>query len=150
VVALLASPILVLKARRALIGGAARSIERIYAEAEREAVAVSPSTPRVTLKYHTYSGLLIHSVHTEHFLELPYPVAERTLDALLFQNLTYGFFAEGVLVIPVLGYINYLTQRRSIRRQAESPGGARVDRPRPGESGLEKWGGAAMVLMFVC
>ncbi len=148
-VALVAAPSLFIQARRASIRRAAESIERIHAAARREALAHGPSTPRVTIKYHTYSGFLLHAVETEHYLELPYPVALSTLEALLRHNLTHGLLAEGVLLVPVLGFISYLGQKRSIRRQLEGRSRAPVARPRPGESAFQKWGGAAMILFCV-
>src|SRR5262245_58656297 len=110
--ALVATPFLFIRVRRACLRRAATSIDRIYADARRDAREPGPS---VAFKYHTYAGFLIHAVETEHHFELPYPVAAKTLRALLRHNLTHGFFAEGVLLVPVLAFFSYLGQWRSIR-----------------------------------
>jgi hypothetical protein len=73
----------------------------------------------VEFTYHTYSGLLLYVTQSEHRFRLPYPLAQSTLSALLKHTMKYGFFAYGALLIPVLAYLNYLAQGRSLRRQAD-------------------------------
>lgn len=143
--AVVAVPLLFVKGRRALIRLGEMNLAAIEARARRHASVAGLSSSRVTIKYHTYTGLLVHAHQIEHVLELPRPVAETTLKALLRHNLTWGSCAEGVLIVPVLAYVSYLGQKRSIRRQAA---GERTAAPRPGPSALERWGGLLMIVLL--
>lgn len=125
-VALVAIPVLFLWGKRAFDRAAAESLTSIYARAERQARALGSSSPTVSFRYHTYSGLLLYVTQSEHQFTLPARVAGDTLEALFKHTLKYGFFAYGVLLIPALAYVNYLAQRRSLARQASLP----VDRAR--------------------
>jgi hypothetical protein len=124
--ALVLVPVFFLWGKRAFDRAAAESLRRIYATAEAQARAFGPSTPQVEFTYHTYSGLLLYVTQSEHRFRLPYPLAQNTLSALLKHTMKYGFFAYGALLIPVLAYLNYLAQGRSLRKQAERPSGARL------------------------
>lgn len=117
--ALVLVPLFFLWGKRAFDRAAAESLRQIYAAAEAHARAFGPSTPQVEFTYHTYSGLLLYVTQSEHHFRLPYPLAQSTLSALLKHTMKYGFFAYGALLIPVLAYLNYLAQGRSLRRQAD-------------------------------
>jgi len=128
-VALVAVPIVLLWGKRAYDRASAASLSSIYARAQRQARAFGPSTPTVSIAYHTYSGILVYVEQAEHQFTLPARVAEDTLSALLKHTLKYGFFAYGALFIPVLAYCNYLGQRRSIAKQ-EAASGSRLGQAR--------------------
>lgn len=118
--AFVAVPVFLIWGKRAFDRGAEASLEAIYKSAERQARAYGPSTPTVSFTYHTYSGLLLYVRQSEHRFTLPPRVAESTLHELFMHTIKYGFFAYGALLIPVLAYLNYLAQRRSISKQATS------------------------------
>jgi hypothetical protein len=144
--AVVAVPLLFVKGRRALIRLGELNLAAIEARARRHASVAGLSSSRVTIKYHTYTGLLVHAHQIEHVLELPRPVAEATLKALLRHNLTWGSCAEGVLIVPVLACLSYLGQKRSIRRQAA---GERAAAPRAGPSRLQIWGEVLIVVVLI-
>ncbi len=124
--ALVLVPVFFLWGKRAFDRAAEESLRRIYATAEAQGRAFGPSTPLVEFTYHTYSGLLLYVAQSEHRFRLPYPLAQSTLSALLMHTIKYGFFAYGALLIPVLAYLNYLAQGRSLRKQAERSTGAQA------------------------
>jgi hypothetical protein len=113
-------PVFFIWGKRAFDAGAAASLGTIYRSADRQARAYGADTPRVSFTYHTYSGLLFYVRQSEHRFTLPPRVAESTLRDLLMHTVKYGFFAYGALLIPVLAYLNYLAQQRSISKQAAS------------------------------
>jgi hypothetical protein len=113
-------PVFVVWGKRAFDRSAMAALESIYRSAERQARAFGPSTPVVSFTYHTYSGLLLYVTQSEHNLALPARVAERALHDLLMHTVKYGFFAYGAALIPLLAYVNYLAQLRSIRQQEAS------------------------------
>jgi hypothetical protein len=126
--ALVAVPVFFIWGKRAFDRAAAASLQQIHSAAERQTRAFGASSPQVEFTYHTYSGILFYVDQSEHRLSLPLPVAESTLSALLKHTMKYGFFAYGALLIPALAYLNYLAQRRNIRKQTERsmrPGPAR-------------------------
>jgi hypothetical protein len=142
---LVAVPILFIWAKRAFDRAVERSLEEIYADAERQTQAFGPSAPRVTFTYHTYSGILFYVNEVEHEFHLPPPVAEATLTSLFRHTARYGFFAYGALLIPVLAYYHYRRELRSIQSQADSTATPVISRPRkkPARRGsIERWGGA--------
>lgn len=129
--ALVALPVFMIWGKRAFDRAAEASLDHIYATAQRSTARPVGGEPHVHFTYHTYSGILLYVNQSEHQFELPYPVAQRTLDALFHHTLKYGFFAYGALLIPGLAYLNYLGQKRSIRKQYEghyAPGGVRGSR----------------------
>jgi hypothetical protein len=124
--AIIAIPFVLIWGKRAYDRNAVAALEAIYRSAERQARTFGASTPVVSFTYHTYSGVLIYVNQSEHRFTLPAVVAEKTLHELLMYTLKYGFFAYGVVLIPVLAYANYLAQKRSIAKQAAShPGRGR-------------------------
>jgi hypothetical protein len=111
-------PVFFIWGKRAFDASAAASLDSIYRSAERQARAFGASTPRVSFAYHACSGLLFYVRQGEHRFALPGRVAESTLHDLLMHTVKYGFFAYGGLLIPVLAYLDYLTQRRNIGKRA--------------------------------
>jgi hypothetical protein len=71
----------------------------------------------VALVYHTYRGLLIWGVQTEHRIYAPPTDAEDLLERLMRFNLTWGLLSFGTVAIPFLAIGNYMAQRRSLARQ---------------------------------
>jgi hypothetical protein len=118
--ALVAVPVFFIWGKRAFDLGAEASLETIYKSAERQGRAFGSSTPTASFTYHTYSGLLFYVRQSEHRFSLPPRVAQSTLHELFMHTIKFGFFAYGALLIPVLAYLNYLAQRRSISKQAAS------------------------------
>lgn len=116
-VALVAVPVFFLWGKRAFDRRAVESPRGIYADADRKGRAFGTAVPLVSFTYHTYSGILLYVTQTEHRFQLPFPVAEETLDALLKHTFKFGFFAYGALLIPILAYLNYLGQKRGIAKQ---------------------------------
>ncbi len=76
-----------------------------------------PAPGLVAVVFHTYYGVLAFVSQTEHrFWATPDDAREALLRLHRF-NLSWGIFAYGALLIPPLSYVNYLAQKRSIRRQ---------------------------------
>ena len=71
----------------------------------------------VQFVFHTYHGLLVIVEQTEHSVSAPPEEALKLLWRLHRFNLTWGLFAYGALLIPILSYFNYLAQKRSIAKQ---------------------------------
>ncbi len=76
-----------------------------------------PAPGLVEVVFHTYYGFLIFVVQYEHRFWTRPDEARQALLGLHRFNLTWGMFAYGALVIPLLSFGNYLAQLRSIRRQ---------------------------------
>jgi len=72
----------------------------------------------VAVVFHTYNGLLAWVTQREHRFWAPPEDARRLLGRLHHFNLTWGFFAYGAALIPLLSWGNYWTQKRSITKQA--------------------------------
>ena len=71
----------------------------------------------VAVLFHTYYGFIVFVIQTEHQFWAPPDDAREALWRLHRFNLSWGMFAYGVLVIPFFSFGNYLSQKRSIRRQ---------------------------------
>jgi hypothetical protein len=80
----------------------------------------------VKVVFHTYAGILVFVVQRKHHFWASPDDARLTLWRLHKFNLTWGMFAYGALLIPLVSYLNYLAQKRSIKRQiaAMSGGGS--------------------------
>lgn len=72
----------------------------------------------VSLTYHTYRGLLLWCVQSEHRVNCSASDAEKLLGRLLKFNLTWGMLSYGLAFVPFLAIGNYYAQRDSIRKQA--------------------------------
>lgn len=95
---------------------ARRPLERCFKGIELHS---TPGLGDVSFVYHTYRGLLLWLTQTEHRVIAPRDDAE-LLKRLLQFNLTWGMLSYGLIFIPFVSYCNYLAQRRSIQKQAES------------------------------
>jgi hypothetical protein len=71
----------------------------------------------VRLVFHTYHGVLLWVVQTKHRFRLPPDQARELLWRLHCFNLKWGLLAYLGFVVPLLSYLNYLAQKRSITRQ---------------------------------
>jgi hypothetical protein len=105
---------LILKGYRWLHGLAQASQRRAFAGLK---IHGGPAPGLVGVVFHTYYGFIIFVVQTEHRFWAPPDDAREALRRLHRFNLSWGMFAYGVLVIPLLSFGNYLSQLRSIRRQ---------------------------------
>ena len=85
-----------------------------------EGVSVSdePAPGLVNVVFHVYSGLVVFVTQNEHRFWAAPDDARLVLSRLHRFNLTWGFFAYGALIIPLLSIGNYWAQRRSIAQQA--------------------------------
>jgi hypothetical protein len=89
--------------------------QRIYGDLK---LYTSPTWGTVPVVFHTYYGFLIYVIQSEHRFWASPEDARVALWRLHRFNLTWGMFAYGALVIPLLSYGNYLAQKRSIDREA--------------------------------
>jgi hypothetical protein len=71
----------------------------------------------VFVRFHTYYGFIAFVQTTEHRFWATPDDARQALRRLHHFNLVWGFFARGAILIPLVSYANFLTQRRSIRKQ---------------------------------
>jgi hypothetical protein len=105
---------LILKGYRWLRGVAQASQRRAFDGLKFHA---GPAPGLVGVVLHTCYGFIVFVIQTEHRFWAPPDNARAALRRLHRFNLTWGIFAYGVLVIPLLSFSNYLLQLRSIRRQ---------------------------------
>lgn len=94
---------------------AERALWRCYEGTAISTERLSPLDVRIV--FHTYHGLLVGFEQVEHMGFLPPEDALELLRRLNRFNLTWGLLCRGSLLIAVLSPINYLIQRRSVRRQ---------------------------------
>jgi hypothetical protein len=87
----------------------------------RNQPAHAPGT--VEVEFHTYSGILVFVVQRKHHFWASPDDARMTLWRLHKFNLTWGMFAYGALLIPLVSYFNYVAQKRSIDRQIAAMSG---------------------------
>ncbi len=76
-----------------------------------------PAPGLVAVVFHTYYGFLAFVTTTEYRFWATPDDARRALLRLHRFNLTWGMFAYGAILIPLVSFVNYLLQLRSIRRQ---------------------------------
>jgi hypothetical protein len=112
--------ILCVRASRSPHPGEQRAYDSLRVHAAHE-----PGT--VSVVFHTYSGILVFVVQRKHHFWASPDDARMALWRLHKFNLTWGMFAYGALLIPLVSFLNYLAQKRSIERQtaAMSGGGTR-------------------------
>jgi len=84
-----------------------------------------PQDGDVFVCFQTYHGLLAWFTQTTHHVSLPADDAKILLRRLARFNLCWGSLTWGMLLIPLLSWINFRQQRWSIREQ-ESSGGYTV------------------------
>jgi hypothetical protein len=81
-----------------------------------------PEPGDVYVVYHTYRGVLVYFVQTEHRVLAPPDDARELLRRLLRYNLTWGLLCWFGPLVPFLALGNYYGQLRSIERQVgQSP-----------------------------
>jgi len=97
-----------------LVRGARAALQRAYDGIE---IAGQPAPGHVRLAFHTYHGLLVVFVQTEHQGYLPPEHARELLRRLHRFNLVYGLLAYVPPLVPILSWFNYLAQQRSIDNQ---------------------------------
>ena len=71
----------------------------------------------VSVVFHAYSGILVFTRQVEYRFWATPDDARAILAKLNRFNLTWGFFAYGAIVIPVLSLGNYWAQLRRISKQ---------------------------------
>lgn len=97
--------------------GPQTTLKHLYAEFADDQ---TPDGERVEFVFYTYEGFVIAAIQREHRFRLQ-PDSDRELLWQLHKfNLTWGMFAYGVLIVPLLSYANYLAQKPSIRKQERS------------------------------
>lgn len=94
--------------------GPTATLERLYAEYSSDA---TPEDDRVEVVFHTYDGFLVFVNQREHRFRLSPDRAREFLWRLHKFNMTWGMFAYGALLIPLLSYGNYLAQKSWIKKQ---------------------------------
>ena len=99
----------------AFMKGAERALAKAY---EGLSPHGQPEPDDVELKYETYHGVVVWVTASQHTVYLPPDQARTLLKRLLRFNFTWGFFAYGALILPLLSLGNYWSQVRRIRRQA--------------------------------
>ena len=80
----------------------------------------APAPGLVAVRFHTYYGVLVFVIQSEHQFWAPSNDAMEALRRLHYFNLVWGHFAYGALLIPLVSFVNFLAQRRSIRKQASA------------------------------
>ena len=93
--------------------GPVTTLKRLYAQFADEH---TPDADRVEFVFHTYDGFLFFVAQREHRFRLPPKSPRELLWRLHKFNLTWGLLAYGVLIIPLLSYGNYLSQKGRIRK----------------------------------
>jgi hypothetical protein len=73
----------------------------------------------VHFEFHTYHGMIAFVEQTGHSILRPATQARWLLRKFLRFNLTWGLFALGFPVIPLLSYFEYRSQMKSINKQVE-------------------------------
>jgi hypothetical protein len=90
--------------------------QRVY---EGLMIYPEPGPGLVSVVFHTYYGFVAFVTQTDHQFWASPDDARLVLWRLHRFNLTWGLFAPGMVLIPILSLANYLVQRRSIRKQEE-------------------------------
>jgi hypothetical protein len=80
-------------------------------------LSAAPGPGLVKVVFHTYHGFLVFVEQTEHRFWATPDDARLALWRLYQSNLTWGMFAYGMLLIPLLSYGNYVVQKRAISKQ---------------------------------
>ena len=99
-----------------------RWVKRVAEDSQRRAYEGlkahdGPAPGLVAVVFHTYYGFIVFVCQTEHRFWAPPGDGRQALSRLHRFNLSWGMFAYGALIIPLLSYGNYLTQMHSIRKQ---------------------------------
>ena len=76
-----------------------------------------PGPGLVAVVFHTYWGFIAFTHQQKHCFWAPPEDAREVLLRLHRFNMTWGFFAHGAILIPIVSFCNYLSQKRSINKQ---------------------------------
>ena len=76
-----------------------------------------PDEPLVSFRFHTYHGMIAFVEQTDHTIPRPVSQAKWLLRKFHRFNLTWGLFALGFPVTPILSFFEYRAQMRSIDEQ---------------------------------
>ena len=76
-----------------------------------------PAPCLVAVVFHTYWGFIAFTHHQKHCFWAPPDDARQALMRLHRFNMTWGFFAHGAILIPIVSFCNFLSQKRSISKQ---------------------------------
>lgn len=106
---------IILKGYRWFAAASQRAQARAY---EGIVVSEQPAPGLVGVVFHAYSGFLVFVTQAEHRFWAAPDDARLVLSRLHRFNLTWGFFAYGALIIPILSFGNYWAQRSHIAKQA--------------------------------
>lgn len=115
---------------------AQKALVRVY---EGLRVHQVPQDGDVFLCFHTYHGFVAWFTQTTHHVSLPADDARLLLRRLVRFNLSWGLLTWGALFIPLLSWVNFRQQNRSVRDQ-ESRGGYTVPSTAPDVSLAESRG----------
>lgn len=80
-------------------------------------IHAGPGPGLVVVVFYTYWGFIAFTHEKKHFFWAPPDDAREALVRLHRFNLTWGFFAHGAILIPIVSFCNYLSQKRSISKQ---------------------------------
>lgn len=73
--------------------------------------------PEVEFQFWAWQALVFVTVETTHKFKLPYSRAVFLLNRLFWFNFRWGLWGVGGFYVPFLNILNYLTQRREIKKQ---------------------------------
>jgi hypothetical protein len=80
----------------------------------------TPAPGMVEVVFHIYYGMIAVTWQVEYRFWAKPVDAMRVLSRLHRFNCTWGFFAYGGLLIPILSWANYRSQLRSVKKQERS------------------------------
>jgi hypothetical protein len=106
--------ILIVKGYRLFTAAADRALLRAF---EGRTVSLEPGPGLVSVVFHAYSGILVFTRQVEYRFWATPEDARAILGNLNRFNLTWGFFAYGALLIPILSLGNYWAQLSRISKQ---------------------------------
>lgn len=120
-----------------------KGFRRLRSEAERDQSEVFRGTSasdqvekgKVLVAFHTYYGFLVYVTQTKHRFWAAPEEARTILWKLHCFNCTRGMFAYGAFLIPLVSCLNYLAQKRSIRKQESN---AKALRPTSSMDGVDE------------
>lgn len=110
------SGIIIVWGHRKFVGAADRAQAQLFSGVQ---VATAAAPGFVSAVFHVYCGLIVFTRQTEYRFWATPDDARIVLSRMNRFNLTWGFFAYGGLIIPILSLGNYWAQRSRVSKQAE-------------------------------
>lgn len=107
--------VIIVWGHRKFVAAADRAKAKLFNDAK---VATTAMPGSVFVKFHVYCGLIVFCRQSEYQFWAPPDDARLVLSRMNRFNFTWGFFAYGALIIPILSLGNYWAQRFRISRQA--------------------------------